>query len=157
MGIVLAPVSGTVLPLEQVPDPVFSSGMLGQGWAIDPFPGGLTVLSPAEGEILALHPHACVIAVAPDVHVLMHLGIDTVSLHGDGFTSMVKQGDHVKAGQPFCLWNTSLAAARGLSLLSPQLVIGATQLTLAPELASRVDCGESARVEAGKSLCIFEF
>lgn len=153
MGIVLAPLSGTVLAMDQVPDPVFSSLMLGQGWAIDPFPGGLTVLSPVAGTVVALHPHAVVVEGEGGFQILMHLGIDTVKLNGEGFTSLIHVGQALSPGQPLCLWNTGVAERAGYSLVSPLVVMGAGSVSLAEDYReASTDVSRPLRVEAGKPL-----
>ena len=97
---VRAPFSGRIRPLTEVPDPVFAEAMVGPGLAIDPDPGEQDVVSPVDGEITTLHPHAFVVG-----GILVHLGIDTVKLEGEGFTLLAKQGDTVACGQPLVRWD----------------------------------------------------
>ena len=89
----LAPLSGQVWPLERVPDPVFAQKMVGDGLSIDPTDGCLR--APCDGEVVHLHAaaHAVTLRTADGVEVLMHIGIDTVTLKGEGFTPRVKVGD----------------------------------------------------------------
>lgn len=96
---VLAPVKGALVPLNQVPDPVFSQKMLGDGIAIDPADG--TLHAPFDGKIINMNPnlHAFVIE-KNGIELLVHIGLDTVRLKGKGFTPLVKVGDTVSAGQP---------------------------------------------------------
>jgi len=97
---ILAPLSGQVWPIERVPDPVFAQKLMGDGLSIDPVDG--TLRAPCAGEVVTLHPasHALTLRTAGGVEVLMHIGIDTVSLKGVGFTPRVRQGDKVDAGAP---------------------------------------------------------
>ena len=96
---VFAPVKGALVPLEQVPDPVFSQKMLGDGLAIDPADG--TLVAPFEGEIINIHPQRHALVLAKDgIELLVHIGIDTVRLQGKGFTALAHVGDKIKAGQP---------------------------------------------------------
>ena len=95
---VLAPVEGRALTLAEVPDPVFSQGMVGHGAAIDPPRQVVDAVAPVTGKILKLLPHAYVILTPDNVGVLVHLGLDTVQLNGAGFTAHVAQGDSVTAG-----------------------------------------------------------
>lgn len=115
------PLRGRVLPLSSVPDEVFSTGMMGQGFAIDPDSG--TVRSPVTGEVVTLFPtgHAVGLRAENGLEVLVHVGVDTVNLGGEGFRPLVAQGDHVTAGQP--LLEVDLDAIRGRvpSLLTPVL------------------------------------
>jgi tRNA A-37 threonylcarbamoyl transferase component Bud32/membrane-associated phospholipid phosphatase len=90
---VLAPVPGRALPLAEVPDPVFAGEMVGPGTAIDPPRGPVEALAPVDGRILKLHPHAYVVVAEAGRAVLVHLGIDTVQLHGEGFSLLAAEGD----------------------------------------------------------------
>ena len=92
---VLAPVSGTSLDVADVPDPVFASGMVGPGLAIEPRPGLQTALAPIAGRLAKLHPHAFLVVSDTGPGVLVHLGIDTVQMHGDGFTLVAGEHDVV--------------------------------------------------------------
>lgn len=85
-----APLSGLLLPIERVPDPVFAQKMVGDGISIDPLDQCLR--APCNGRIMQLHPagHAVTIATPQGIEVLMHIGLDTVSLKGAGFTPRVK-------------------------------------------------------------------
>ena len=96
---VLAPVGGALVPLEQVPDPVFSQKMLGEGITIDPTEG--LIRAPFDGKIINMNSclHAFVLE-QNGVELLVHVGLDTVRLQGEGFSSFVKVGDSVTAGQP---------------------------------------------------------
>src|SRR3954471_22740720 len=96
----IAPLSGQVWPLERIPDPVFAQKMVGDGLSIDPTDAVL--LAPCDGEVIALHAagHAVTLRSAEGAEVLLHIGIDTVALKGEGFRSKVKIGDRVKAGAP---------------------------------------------------------
>jgi len=98
-GTLLAPLDGTIVPLEAVEDPVFSSGMLGKGVGIEPDHGEL--FAPADGTIslVARTKHAVGLTTADGAELLLHIGIDTVEMNGEGFQSFVKQGQAVKAGQ----------------------------------------------------------
>ena len=96
---ILAPVAGRAVPLEDVPDPVFSQGMVGYGAAIDPPRGVIDAVAPVSGKLLKVMPHAYIVMTPQNVGVLVHLGLDTVQLKGEGFTTHVNQGDDVTAGQ----------------------------------------------------------
>ena len=89
---VLAPVEGRAVPLEDVPDPVFSQGMVGYGAAIDPPRGVIDAVAPVSGKILKLLPHAYIVMTPDSVGILVHLGLDTVQLNGEGFTTHVNRG-----------------------------------------------------------------
>jgi sugar PTS system EIIA component len=112
---VLAPVAGLVRPLSQVPDPVFAAEMVGAGVAIEPTGGVVDAVSPVAGTVLKLHPHAFVVLTAQGTGILVHLGIDTNHLAGEGFELLVAEKDSVEAGQPVTRWNPTDVAARDLS------------------------------------------
>jgi phosphocarrier protein FPr len=120
--ILLAPVSGVVYPLERVPDAVFAQKLMGDGLSIDPIDG--TLRAPCAGEVVTLHPasHALTLRTAGGVEVLMHIGIDTVSLKGAGFTPRVKQGDIVETGAPLIDFDIDKLATTAKSLLTEIII-----------------------------------
>lgn len=120
---VLAPVAGRAVPLSEVPDPVFSAGMVGHGVAVDPPQEVIDAVAPVSGKLLKLMPHAYVIMTADNVGVLVHLGIDTVALNGEGFTTHVTQGDDVTAGQKVITYDVPAIAAKGLNPIVPVVVM----------------------------------
>ncbi|MBL0886052.1 PTS sugar transporter subunit IIA [Myceligenerans indicum] len=125
--VVLSPVTGTVVAMSDVPDPVFAEGMVGPGIAVDPVGIGdtSTAVAPIAGTVVSLHPHAFVVSDGRR-GVLVHLGIDTVQLRGDGFTVHVAQGDAVRAGEPLITWSPAEVAAGGRSPLVPVLALEVT-------------------------------
>ena len=97
-GVLCAPVSGRAIKMTDVPDPVFGGEMMGKGCAV--YPDADVVYAPCTGTVSVLMPHAVGINTADGMEILCHVGVDTVDMNGDGFTSLVKQGDAVKAGEP---------------------------------------------------------
>jgi glucose-specific phosphotransferase system IIA component len=95
----ILPLEGKLLPIEEVPDPVFSQKMMGDGAAIDPTNG--TLISPVTGTVINVFPtkHAISLTDNNGREILIHIGLDTVTLKGEGFTSLVTDGDKVKQGQ----------------------------------------------------------
>ena len=120
---VLAPVDGRAVPLQDVPDPVFSTGMVGYGAAIDPARGVIDAVAPVSGKILKLLPHAYIVMTPDNVGVLVHLGLDTVALNGEGFTAHVSQGDDVTAGQVVITYDVPSVEAKGLNPVVPVVVM----------------------------------
>ncbi len=119
MQVVLqAPLTGWALPLGEVPDPVFSQGLAGPGYAIDPTVSVLK--APCAGEVVQLHRclHALTVRRSDGLEVLMHVGIDTVKLNGQGFKPRVKVGDKVEAGAPLLEFDSDLIATRCRSLIT---------------------------------------
>ena len=120
---VVAPVGGRAVPLEEVPDPVFSQGMVGYGAAIDPPRGVIKAVAPVSGKLLKLMPHAYIVMTPDQVGVLVHLGLDTVQLKGEGFTTHVSQGDDVTAGQVIITYDVPAIEAKGLNPIVPVVVM----------------------------------
>ncbi|MFZ2510141.1 MAG: PTS glucose transporter subunit IIA, partial [Gordonia sp. (in: high G+C Gram-positive bacteria)] len=112
-----------VLPLDQVPDPAFAAGTVGHGVAIDPT--GDTVYAPADATIVALQPtgHAVGMVLDGGVELLIHIGIDTVQMGGDGFTVHVEAGKKVKAGTPLVTFDRAKIEAAGYSPITPVVVM----------------------------------
>ena len=109
--------SGTVIPLEEVPDDVFSKRIIGDGLAIEPTDH--TVVAPAEGTVSVVmkdSKHACGLTLDNGMEILIHIGIDTVAMNGDGFELFVDQGDHVKEGQPLISFDPEKIRAAGYPL-----------------------------------------
>ena len=120
---VLAPVTGRAVALQDVPDPVFSQGMVGHGAAIDPPREVVEAVAPVSGKLLKLMPHAFVVLTPDNVGVLVHLGLDTVALEGEGFTAHVSQGDDVTAGQLIITYDVPAVVAKGLNPIVPVVVM----------------------------------
>jgi len=112
-GVVYAPMSGTYVPLEQVSDPVFASGMLGKGIGIEPDSGVL--LAPADGTVtlIAKTKHALGITTADGAELLLHIGLDTVEMNGDGFECFVQQNQSVTLGQRLMRFDLDKIRAAG--------------------------------------------
>ena len=156
--IVGSPVAGRVVAMRDVPDPVFAESLVGPGLAVDPDPElGGRVVAPCAGVVVKLHPHAFVLLAPPTVQpgpdspaggrgVLVHLGIDTVQLKGEGFTLLVSEGETVVAGQELVAWSPTTVSDDGRSPLVPVVA-----LDLGPgSLEELIRPG--ARVQAGDPL-----
>ena len=110
----VSPLSGDVVALENVNDPVFSSGAMGKGLAVKPSEG--VVYAPADAEVTIAFEtgHAYGLKTASGAEILIHIGIDTVSMNGNGFEKLVAAGDKVKAGTPIAKFNVAKIAEAGL-------------------------------------------
>lgn len=106
----LAPLAGTLHPLTDVSDPVFSSQMLGSGVALVPDLVVQQVVSPIAGKLLKIHPHAFVVHDGT-IGVLVHLGIDTVKLSGEGFTVVAEEKSQIQAGEVVVEWDSEVAVS----------------------------------------------
>jgi sugar PTS system EIIA component len=123
---VLAPVSGTVVDVSDVDDPVFSAGLVGPGLAIEPDGvQGTEAVAPITGTIVKLHPHAFVVQHDDGRAVLVHLGIDTVKLGGEGFTTHASEGDVVQRGTVLVSWNPAAVREGGRSAVCPVVALEA--------------------------------
>jgi multiphosphoryl transfer protein len=122
-----APLTGVLVPIEQVPDPVFAQKMVGEGISIDPLSDHL--LAPCDGEVIHLHPalHAVTIRTLGDLEVLLHIGLDTLKMRGEGFDAKVKVGDQVRTGDELISFDLDKVATSAKSLLT-QMVITNTDL-----------------------------
>ncbi len=119
----LSPVTGPTLAIERVPDPVFAQKLVGDGVAVDPLEP--RVVSPCDGIVAQFHPagHAVTVRHASGVECLVHVGLDTVRLRGEGFRPLAGAGDAVKAGQPLLAFDLDLLAGKARSLLTLVVVV----------------------------------
>lgn len=120
---VAAPLDGTVVPLDNVPDPVFAGGVMGPGVAIEPT--GTTVYAPGAGVVVAAQPtgHAFGLQLDNGTEILIHVGIDTVNLKGEGFDVKVKNGDRVETGTPLVTFDRAVIEKAGYPLITPVIVL----------------------------------
>lgn len=120
----LAPIDGRLVELTHVPDAVFAQKIMGDGFAIDPAQG--EIVSPVNGTItsfMADTRHAVGITAEDGMEILIHVGIDTVNLEGEGFTGLVRQDDKVTAGQPLLRVDLDLIRNKVPSLISPVIFL----------------------------------
>lgn len=120
--VLVSPLEGKVVPLAEVPDQVFASGALGKGVAVEPSVGKL--FAPADGTITTLFPtgHAVGLTTTDGAEILMHIGMDTVSLDVEGFEAAIKQGDTVKKGDLLVSFDIEKIKAAGLPVITPVVV-----------------------------------
>ena len=145
MTTVTSPLAGRAIGLAAVPDPVFAGEMVGPGTAIDPVREPGQAVSPLDGTIVSMHPHAFVVVDDEGHGVLTHLGIDTVQLNGAGFEQLVAKGDTVRRGQPVVKWNPVDIEAAGRSPICPVVALEA----VADQIS---DLQESGEVTVGGAL-----
>ena len=145
--LVLSPMNGRLVPLADVPDPVFSSGVMGTGVGVEPTSG--TVYAPVAGTVIVTMDsgHAYGIRTADGIEVLVHVGIDTVNLKGEGFSSKVSQGDTVAAGDVLAEVDLDAIKAAGYSTTTVLLITNsAAQSEVLPVDASQVSHQDTALV-----------
>lgn len=141
--IIASPLIGNVVTLENVPDEVFASGAMGKGIAIDPADG--VVVAPANAEVSLVFPtnHAIGLKTENGAEILIHIGMDTVSLAGKGFKSFVKVGDKVTPGQKLLEFDVNAIKAAGLPVITPIIVTNTDAYTdVLTTQESRVNIGD---------------
>ena len=138
---VLAPLTGQIITLEQVPDPVFSGKMLGDGIAIVPEEG--KIYSPVSGVVTTVSTtlHAYGFSTTEGLDILVHVGLETVSLNGDGFKSYVKEGDAVKAGDLVAEVDLEFLKEKGITSITPVLICGGAEKMTISKASGRVTAG----------------
>jgi len=139
---VRAAVTGRAIPLCDVPDPVFSQGMVGYGAAIDPPREVVDAIAPVSGKLLKLLAHAYVIMTTENLGVLVHLGLDTVGLNGAGFSKHVNEGDTVSVGQVVITYDVPAVVAAGLNPVVPVVVMDEREpqnITVSPAVNTGAD------------------
>lgn len=145
----LNPIAGLVVPLEQIPDPVFAAGTVGHGFAMEPTDG--VVRAPFSGKVVQLHRahHAISISNSEmNLTVLIHVGIDSVRLNGLGFSPRVRIGDAVQAGQTVLEFDMDLVAGGAKSLVTPVLITEGDGEITAPSAGSFVAGGAPLKLAA---------
>lgn len=132
----VAPITGKTIDLSKVPDKVFAEKLAGDGIAIDPT--GDLIVAPADGELTLVFEtlHAFAVTLDNGAELLIHIGIDTVSLNGEGFQQLVEAGSMVKAGTPIIKIDRDFILNKGFSLVTPVLV---TNMDIVKELKANVD------------------
>ncbi|WP_456274331.1 PTS sugar transporter subunit IIA [Bacillus sp. AK031] len=117
-----SPLAGKLISLEEVPDPVFSQKMMGDGIAIDPTDG--KVVSPVDGEIVQVFPtkHAVGIKAVNGVEILIHIGLETVSMNGEGFEAHVSEGKKVKVGDSLVTFDMDAVKEKAKSTITPVII-----------------------------------
>jgi phosphocarrier protein FPr len=143
----VAPVGGPLVPLEDVPDAVFAQKMVGDGVSIDPVTS--TLLAPCDAEVLSIHPsaHAITLRARGGVELILHIGLETVTLRGEGFLPLVKTGARVRTGDPLIAFAPDFVATHAPSLLT-QMVVSSV------EHAGAVSPRRTGEVAAGRDVVI---
>ena len=124
---IVSPLEGKAIPLSEVPDPIFAAGKLGPGIAIQPT--GNTVVAPADATVILVQKsgHAVALRLDSGVEILVHVGLDTVQLGGEGFTVHVERRQQVKAGDPLITFDADFIRSKDLPLITPVVVSNAAK------------------------------
>jgi len=144
--IILSPVSGKIIPIENLKDGVFSEKILGDGIAILPHNGD--ILSPVDGEVISIAEtkHAFCIKSNDGLEILVHFGLETVSLKGEGFDVKVNKGDKVKKGQTLCIADLDIMKKKKINLATPVVISNLPD-------GFKLDFADGT-VKAGKTVCM---
>jgi sugar PTS system EIIA component len=136
---VLAPLDGTVVALEDVPDEVFAQKMAGDGVAIAP--SGSVAVAPISGDLVKLFPggHAFGISTSESVELIVHIGLDTIELKGEGFENIATEGQQVKAGTPIVRFDRATIERKGKMIVSP--VVSTGEGTIVRRATGKVQAG----------------
>lgn len=141
-NLLVAPLSGKVIPLAEIPDQVFSQGILGEGVGIDPT--GNSVVAPADATVSSViedSKHACGLTLDNGMELLIHVGMDTVAMKGDGFELHVKVGDRVKTGDKLISFDLDKIRAAGHSTITAVVVPETAGRTLSFETGMNAQAG----------------
>lgn len=143
----VAPVKGKTLSLLEVPDKVFAQKMVGDGLAI--MPEDDVIAAPVDGELALVFEtkHAFAMKLDNGIEILVHIGLDTVSLNGDGFEQLVEAGNKVKAGTPIIKVNREFIKSKGLSLITPVLITN-------PDILKSIKTVEDVETIAGETIIL---
>lgn len=145
---IIAPISGTTIDLSEVPDPVFAQKMAGDGVAINST--GDIVVAPCDGTISLIMDsgHAFAITTSNGIELLVHVGLETVTLNGEGFEILQSVNTKVTAGTPILKLNRSFIESKGISLITPVLIANPDKLKkISPIINEKVSCGENVVME----------
>lgn len=138
-----APLSGILVPITEVPDPVFAQKLVGDGISLDPTSQEL--LAPCDGRIVQLHRGGHAVALASHgVEIMMHIGLDTVNLQGAGFTPRVHVGDQVRAGDVLISFDADYVATHARSLLTQIIITNPEQVRALRPCSGKVVAGQDS-------------
>ena len=144
---IIAPISGKVIDLSEVPDKVFAEKMAGDGVGIDST--GDTVVAPVDGTVVLIFKtnHAFAMRLDNGIELLIHIGIDTVELEGVGFERLIEEGSKVKMGEPVIKIDRSFITQKGYSLVTPVLITN-------PDKLKEIKYNTNLTADAGKQTVI---
>lgn len=151
-GVIYSCMSGEIIPLSDVPDPVFSEGMLGKGYAIIPNQASTELLMPADGEIKSISDtnHAVNILTSDGLEILIHIGIDTVELGGKGFEVIRKPGDRLNAGNPIMKVDFEAIRAAGKETVTPVVITNPEVISVISPVFGKTDAGRNVTMKYRK-------
>ncbi|MEG6567988.1 PTS glucose transporter subunit IIA [Thermoanaerobacterium saccharolyticum] len=146
--LIKAPVDGEIVDIVEVPDEVFSQKLVGDGVAINPKSD--IFVSPVDGVITTVFPtkHAIGIKTIEGIEIMIHVGVDTVKLNGEGFTTFINEGDKVKVGDKLLQINKLILESKAKSLISPIIITNIERIKELNKIVGAVTAGETDIIEA---------
>ncbi|MDE4542660.1 MULTISPECIES: PTS glucose transporter subunit IIA [unclassified Thermoanaerobacterium] len=146
--LIKAPVDGEIVDIVEVPDEVFAQKLVGDGVAVNPKSD--IFVSPVEGVITTVFPtkHAIGIKTIEGIEIMIHVGVDTVKLNGEGFTTFINEGDKVKVGDKLLQINKLILESKAKSLISPIIIINTERIKEMNKIIGSVTAGETDIIEA---------
>lgn len=147
-GKILAPISGRIVPVEEVPDAVFAEKMVGDGIAIEPN-GGDLILAPIDGKVEKIFDtnHAFSIVTDSGIELFVHFGIDTVQLDGKGFERLVEEGKTVKKGTPIIKYDYEFLKANAKTVITPVIISNIDEFAGLEKSSGEAVAGETKVLE----------
>lgn len=143
-----APVDGEIIDIVEVPDEVFAQKLVGDGVAVNPKSD--IFVSPVDGIITTVFPtkHAIGIKTIEGIEIMIHVGVDTVKLNGEGFTTFINEGDKVKVGDKLLQINKLILESKAKSLISPIIITNIERIKEMNKIVGTVTAGETDIIEA---------
>ena len=147
---VASPLTGKKVALEEVPDPVFSQKMMGEGIAVEPEDG--LVVSPVEGTVVQVFPtkHAVGLETKSGAEVLIHIGLETVAMEGEGFEAFVAKGDKVSVGDKLISFDLSLVKEKAKSTITPIIITNSDSFEVHVEEDVELEAGSTSLMTVKK-------
>ena len=147
-GKIYAPLSGRILPVEEVPDAVFAEKMVGDGVAIEPS-GGDLILAPIDGKVEKIFDtnHAFSIVTESGIELFVHFGIDTVQLEGKGFERLIEEGKTVKRGTPIIKYDYEFLKANAKTVITPVIISNIDEFAGLEKATGEAIAGETKILE----------
>ncbi len=138
----ISPITGKIIPIEEVPDKVFSEKMVGDGIAIEPLEG--KVLSPVDGTVVTIFPtnHAIGLTTKEGIEILIHIGLDTVELGGKGLKRLVEEGTKVKKGDPLMEFDINVIKENGKLIITPVVISNMNNIKKLEKMDGNVEKGK---------------
>lgn len=147
---IVSPLAGEIVAIEDVPDVIFAEKIVGDGIAINPT--GNKLVAPVTGEIVKIYEtnHAFAIRSDEGLEVLVHFGLDTVELRGEGFTRIAEEGQHINAGETIIEFDLALLTEKAKSVITPCIISNMDEIKSMEKVSGAVALGETVVLKVVK-------